>query len=241
MNHQTTKLLVKKILENPSGYLWSLQGLGMLRLYLSTEVRLHVWDSRFRIADVSTVHNHPWGFESYIVAGRVKQYRFKPVAETHHHVESFLCSVLKCGAGNCERTPPESAFLFRQLEESYGEGHLYHQHADEIHDSAPDDGTVTLVTRHFTKEDVDHARVFWPSGTEWVSAEPRPATPAEVYEITSFALAMWFPVHPIPTTVEEVRIAEEAMKNEPPVVLPESLKDPYELMRRHPEVFGSGE
>ncbi len=42
----------------------------------------------------------------------------------------------------------------------------------------------------------------------------------------------------IPTTVREVMIAEEAMKNEPPTELPERLRDPYELMRRHPEVFG---
>lgn len=42
----------------------------------------------------------------------------------------------------------------------------------------------------------------------------------------------------IPTTVSEVLIAEEAMKDEPPTELPERLRDPYELMRRHPEVFG---
>jgi hypothetical protein len=42
----------------------------------------------------------------------------------------------------------------------------------------------------------------------------------------------------IPTTVREVLIAEEAMKDEPPTELPERLRDPWELMKRHPEVFG---
>lgn len=42
----------------------------------------------------------------------------------------------------------------------------------------------------------------------------------------------------LPTTVEEVLIAEEAMRGEPEIELPESLRDPYEIMRRHPEVFG---
>jgi len=42
----------------------------------------------------------------------------------------------------------------------------------------------------------------------------------------------------IPTTVREVLIAEEEMAKEPPVELPESLRDPWEVIRRHPEVFG---
>lgn len=42
----------------------------------------------------------------------------------------------------------------------------------------------------------------------------------------------------IPTTIREVLIAEEEMAKEPPVELPESLRDPRALMRKHPEVFG---
>lgn len=42
----------------------------------------------------------------------------------------------------------------------------------------------------------------------------------------------------IPTTPREVLIAEEAMKDEPQEELPESLRDPHEIIRKHPEVFG---
>jgi hypothetical protein len=42
----------------------------------------------------------------------------------------------------------------------------------------------------------------------------------------------------IPTTIEEVKAAEEALANEPVRELPESLKDPYKIIAEHPEVFG---
>jgi hypothetical protein len=38
--------------------------------------------------------------------------------------------------------------------------------------------------------------------------------------------------------MEEVKAAEEAMKDEPVRELPESLKDPYAIIKAHPEVFG---
>lgn len=41
-----------------------------------------------------------------------------------------------------------------------------------------------------------------------------------------------------PTSIEEVKAAEEAMKDEVIPPLPEELKDPYEIIRKHPEVFG---
>src|SRR5579859_3298084 len=54
-------------------------------------------------------------------------------------------------------------------------GQTYHQEKDEIHESLPFDGTVTLVTRTFTA-DRDHARVFWRGTGDFVTAEPRAAT-----------------------------------------------------------------
>lgn len=57
--HKITKLFVKTILSNPENFKWSIQGLGMLRVYLSDEVRLHIWDSRFKVPGVSPLHNHP--------------------------------------------------------------------------------------------------------------------------------------------------------------------------------------
>lgn len=182
-----TKLLVKKILESPFEHKWSLQGLGMLRLYLNKETRLHIWDSRFKVPNVSTIHDHPWDFDSLVVAGRLKQVRFYP----YEAGERYSYSILKCGAGNCERTPPLPIWLNAMAEEDFGEGDSYRQVSCEIHDSRPYDGTVTIIERKFTKADEDHARVFWKEG-DWVSAEPRPATKDEIKSITTASLATWF-------------------------------------------------
>lgn len=74
-------------------------------------------------------------------------------------------------------------------EEEIPTGWTYHQIASEVHLSDPIDGTVTFNERQRVGEDV--ARVFWPVGTQWVSAEPRTATAEEVDFITKFALSKW--------------------------------------------------
>lgn len=181
------KLLVKKILQNPLNYNWSIQGLGMLRLYLSDEVRLHVWDSRYTIRNVSVLHTHPWDFESEVIVGAVEQKRYKE-SETG---APFHFSILKCGEGGCLVSESHRVNLIEFPVESYSEGRSYTQVADEIHESFPVTGTVSIVTRKF-REDRDHAKVYWRYGEEWVSAEPRIATCAEIMEITRKSLDLWF-------------------------------------------------
>lgn len=159
----------------------------MLRLYLSKEVRLHVWDSSFKVTNVSTIHDHPWEFDSIIIAGGLEQERFIESATG----EAYSFSVLRCGAGNCERSTPKITHLQKQPKESYTEGDSYTQSREEIHNSIPLDGTVTIITRRFTSKDEDHARVFWKEG-DWVSAEPRPASVHEIKTITGKSLKLWF-------------------------------------------------
>lgn len=52
-----------------------------------------------------------------------------------------------------------------------------------------EDGTVTLNERI---GDTEHARVFWPYGTDWVDAIPRPATREEVSDAVLNSLRRWF-------------------------------------------------
>lgn len=191
--HKVTKELVKAVLSSPSGLKWSVQGLGMLRTYLSPEVRLHVWDSTPRVYNVSALHTHPWHLDSYIVCGELRQCRYKVVG-VGDYLQGTLDyneATIKCGEGACTMSEPEPVKLFRMPMESYTEGQSYYQSNDEIHESLPEEGTITLVTRTFT-EDRDHARVFWQGKGGFVSAEPRTATPAEVADITQNALAKWF-------------------------------------------------
>lgn len=186
------KAAIEFILRNPLDFEWSVSGLGKLRLYLDPrrEFRLHVWDRRLRGAGVSTIHDHPWDFESTIVAGELVNQRYylaNPARGVNYKFQKILCGVGGGPVGEPSVTRLEAAKL-----ERYRENNIYIQDATEVHQTAALDGTVTLVRRRF-REDVDHANVFWLPETEWVDAEPRAATPEEVKAVTAYSLHLWFP------------------------------------------------
>lgn len=182
------KLLVETILKKATCYKWSLQGFGMLRLYLNKEVRLHVWDDGFMVPGVSMIHDHPWSFYSKVVAGQICNERF----ERGPGLGRYKMATILCGpGGGMASSEPQSVDLRSQGYEHYREGMAYHQAASEIHQSHYLPGTVTLVSRT-TQGDPDHAHVFWEARENWVSAEPRDATAEEVEKITKNALERWF-------------------------------------------------
>lgn len=182
------KLLTQAVLEYPHERKWTLQGLGMLRTYLEKpDVRLHVWDSRYRFPNVSMMHDHPWHFRSHIVAGIVNQKRY--TYNTHGLIQ--MRQTILCGTGGGLCGGPERVILHAGDWEKYYEQETYTQRAEEIHISLPVDGTVTIVHREVA-DDADHAHVFWNVAEKWVTAEPRPATMQEVTKITEFALNRWF-------------------------------------------------
>lgn len=194
-NH--TKALVKSILEWPGARDWSLQGFGMLRTYLAPDLRLHVWDSRWKVENVTTMHTHPWNFISSVVAGGVKNRRYYKHGEVPAHVPVNSASLLYreqeilCGVGGHETETSDVVMLVAGHAEMITEGQHYHQLAHEIHSSEPVDGTVSIIQRQFLN-DADHAFVYVPDGQEWVSAEPRPANKDEVEAICTYALNTWF-------------------------------------------------
>jgi hypothetical protein len=187
------KLLVENILKHPLHFGWSVQGLGMLRTYLSQEVRLHVWDSSLKVAGASPYHDHPWDMDSLIVAGRYKQHRYvAPLPNDNWSVKlKFNSAMIQCGEAAQVVENPVEVELIEQSLEIYSEGQTYHQDSKEIHLSCPEDGTVTLVTRTF-KSDRDHATVLWRGRGGWASAKPRDATEGEILEVTKRALETWF-------------------------------------------------
>lgn len=185
------KALIRGILSKAGDYRWSIQGFGMLRLSLTDETRLNVWDSRYRATNVSMMHTHPWDFESMIVAGELENVRFTPSHFGHPYEHAFI----KPGPGGGIRENKGMVRLHRMKSETYLEGDKYRQNDNEIHISLPEDGTVTLNRRKRTGDDI--AYVYWPVNTSWVSAEPRPATKAEVMAITQNALERWFSIAPI--------------------------------------------
>lgn len=191
LSFAVTRRLVQDILEHPGRCSWTLQGLGMLRTYLSKELRLHIWDKRFAVPGVSELHTHPWDFESLVVAGVVRNIRYDRYGPSFSQGLPYMRQTLKCGTGGCLVGEPDLVMLVADAVESYGRGCVYRQASTTIHQSIPENGTVTVVRRTFN-EDEDHAYVFWPYETTWVSAEPRPATPEEVHAITRASLEKWF-------------------------------------------------
>jgi len=183
-----TKTFVRYILENALAFTWTLQGFGMLRTYIGHSHRLHIWDSRYSVPNVSDIHTHPWNFDSTVVAGRMINLRYE---RRNDNSNSHMEQIIKCGEGGGLCGVPKREYLVCSGSESLSEGESYHQEAHEIHRSIPESGTVTLVKRT-VKSDPDHASVFWPLGQSWVSAEPRPATAEEITDICGFARSRWF-------------------------------------------------
>lgn len=209
---QATREAVRVLLENAGslGYdAWTLQGFGMLRLYLSRDksMRLHVWDDRYAVPHVSEMHDHPWDFDSVVVTGEVRNHRFRqmiPNEKTEpllafdyfrreQGLEMFRRQTIRCGEGGCEVGGLEDVVLRREPEEIVRAGRSYRQAANEIHVSRPLRGSVTIVKRTVPEGgDPDFAHVFIEPGQPWVSAEPRLATPEEIAAITGTALLTWF-------------------------------------------------
>lgn len=176
---------------------WTIQGFGMLRCYFPGDWRLNIWHKKLRVPDVSLIHDHPWHFESLVVKGRLHNKRFMPLDPTVFVAANrYHWSRLVPGAGGGlvpegpAPAPPRLVGLVPYPQETWETGDLYYQRRDEIHLSDPEDGTVTL-NRRFERSAEDVARVFWPEGTNWVSAEPRPANAYEVAFMVREALKGW--------------------------------------------------
>lgn len=62
-------------------YRWECHGLGMAFAYLTPDVRLHVWDKRFRHPGRwdESIHSHRWALWSTVLHGSLIQQEFEPV------------------------------------------------------------------------------------------------------------------------------------------------------------------
>jgi hypothetical protein len=195
----TTREAIECIMRHPRDHQWSISGLGMLRLYLSRENRVHIWDSSLLTPGVSAIHTHPWDLESHVLAGVYRQTRFVPA--TDYAViykdprETLNCVDIECGANACILTQVTKLQTIEQCPEVYREGQTYKQSKDEIHQTMAEDGTVTLVSRTFYP-DTERAKVLWRGSGGWVNAKPWDATPEEVAKVVvpvlERSLQKWF-------------------------------------------------
>ncbi len=186
---------IKLLLMGPSITSWTVQGFGMMRTYLPfgpnpKRFRLNIWNADLAVLGVSTIHDHPWDFTSWIINGGFSNVRF---VEDHFSGEEYEYMTIMCGiAGDnsdAAKGHGRSRMRLRELPvEFYNTGDIYNQAADEIHLSGYDPGTVTLNDR---VGDTERARVFWPAGSAWVDAKPREATGLEILRTTAMALERW--------------------------------------------------
>lgn len=197
MNAEFLKVLVADILKHPLRYNWTLQGFGMLRTHLPNDARLNIWDSRYMaVPKPSMIHDHPWDFDSVVVCGLLTNRRYKVLEDrgnldpTTHGVDLYTELTIKPGIGT-EKRGTRCVILLPRPEEFYKEGMSYRQYHDEVHETDYEDGTITLNLRNRGNRD-DVARVYYPAGTEWQTAEPRPATVAEILDITRLSVQKFF-------------------------------------------------
>lgn len=197
--HNFIKPLIEQFLRDPDTIdrNWTVQGFGMLRTYFGPNndrkrFRLNLWDDRLAVPNVSTIHDHPWHFESMIVAGVFVNRRFTMLPPSEYGCPTHTYTTIKTGeGGGIVKSEFQTAGLRSGPVELYEDGAIYSQLADEIHESVPARGTITLNERTRVG-DGEHARVFWPIGTDWVDAEPREATIKEVVNGIMYSLKRWF-------------------------------------------------
>ncbi len=183
-----SRSLVREIIRasrvTPGAFDWSLQGFGMFRLYITPDIRLHVWSPVHRVPGVSDIHDHPWSFVSYVVAGRIENHRYVEAADgdVYHRLR------IKCGPGGGPAGEPERVRLVDIGAEVIEPGQSYRQTWRELHRTIAAPGTVSIIGRQ-PRPDPDHATVCYQPGSEWVSAEPRPAERGEIALAMTGALA----------------------------------------------------
>lgn len=181
--------LVKSILEQWRSYTWTVQGFGFIRTKIADVGRIHIWDSSLAIARVSTAHTHPWPLHSTIISGELINQRFR-IATSDKVGLSYQHQRIQTGEGGGLTGEPEAVQIVPLPPESYWQGDSYKQKPDEIHRSVAQDGTVTLMTRP-QGPPLEEASVYWPTGTNWVSAEPKPIEAWRIELVVNYALARW--------------------------------------------------
>lgn len=159
---------------------WSVQGFGVLRLYIRRIGRLHIWDSQLRYPGVSMIHNHSWDLRSTVVFGELRNTKFLelPADDLRSGSEAYWKHRLLTGYKARVINGSEQVRLHKYPGKVYQPGEQYVQAADEIHLTETLDGTVTLMERN---EDTNgEADVYWRVGERWGDATPRRATLDEV-------------------------------------------------------------
>jgi hypothetical protein len=180
MNLAISQAFLRAILLNPMNYGWTVQGFGMIRTYLDEQQRwrLNIWDDRLRTPGVSLIHDHPWSFTSYLVAGKLRNRRYACDEDSSYPTHFF--KRIQTGPDGADASGEHTCQLACKALENYEAGMKYSQLLNEVHETDADRGTVTLNDRTPPIETYT-ARVFWQiDHGKWMAARPRAALRHEV-------------------------------------------------------------
>lgn len=171
---------VHQIFNEMDKFEWSIQGFGFMRTYLDDDEihRLHIWTNEYRVKNVSDIHDHPWDFESKIIAGVLINNRYKV---TPDKFGSYKQQKIRPGAAKMLGEPTGCSLDVLQ-KETYFEGGRYSQKATEVHRTELYGSAISIIKRDFIG-DREQALSYYKADEKWVDAKPRPATRKEAWNI----------------------------------------------------------
>jgi hypothetical protein len=216
------RALVKAILQRAEHYAWEVPANGRLTLVLEPNVAvINVFHSKYRVPNSTAIHSHTVDFRSDIVGGVMRQYRYLRAAAAGDGSAPGMNTdaghgpaprvVAGAGDGPAARRyweqeltldgklsrDPMECYLTESAIETYAAGEFYEITADEIHQSAPEDGTVTLITRQHRTSPTS-VSTFWPWAPLALGARPsdkiipKEAAEGVVRDVITVALERWF-------------------------------------------------
>lgn len=202
-----TRALARCVLEEairrPGARSWTLQGFGVLRLNLHDDMCLHVWCPDLAAEGAPTIHDHPWQFSSFVVAGIAENHRFEcrepapgqVIIPTQEEMSEgwrafYRRTVMTGQPGLTAVLGDDRMVMLRRLGlERVRAGAWYHQSRGEIHESRPHAGTVTLVQR--LRDGDERANIFFSPLDPPADGNKRPATDAEVVHACTVSVRKW--------------------------------------------------
>ncbi len=183
MNGTLSKALVLTLLQHAEDFPWRMADIGLMSLRLDDrrEHRLHVWDPTC-CAGEPPIHDHPYDFTSWVIAGEMTNTRYEEDPEGEEYVR-FRYSP---GAEDERRS---DTVRLSATPTTFFEGGNYVQRAHELHASGQKPGTVTAIRCEWV--DAPELTVCLRNEDSWVSGLGRDATRDEVKSFSAKALE-WF-------------------------------------------------
>lgn len=159
------------LLSNPLQLDWRPHGIGMLKTYLDPATRywrLDLWHSCLITPNISTLHTHPWLFNSKVLAGELTNHVYArgDGSGVRYHEGTIGCGSHYRGLEG--RPKPVRLTALSRL--TYLPGESYSMLPEDIHCTSFKDGTITVINRGDPVSKDEHASVFWPVGKKWGDA-----------------------------------------------------------------------